>query len=153
MTLAPLLAASPLIQLHAYLGMAAVVVGVVQVAAPKGTVPHRAFGWTWIVLIAVMMILAIIDHANRTSYFWDLFDTGVCSGDATSPVRATSCASIHLISIYFILALPFGALAARRGEIALHRYSMLWLFWGIFMTGTMLTAVPHRIMHAVIFGS
>jgi uncharacterized membrane protein len=153
MTLAPLLAASPLIQVHAYLGMAAVVLGTIQVAAPKGTVPHRALGWTWIMLIAVMMILAIIDHGNRTSFFWDLFDPRVCSEDAASPVRATTCASIHLLSLYFILALPFGALAARRGAITLHRYSMLWLFLGILMIGTMLTAVPHRIMHAVVFGS
>jgi very-short-patch-repair endonuclease len=39
MTLAPLLAASSVIQLHAFAAMAAFALGIVQLSAPKGTVP------------------------------------------------------------------------------------------------------------------
>ena len=46
MTLAPLLAASPAIELHAFAAMAAFALGVVQLSAPKGTIPHRTIGWT-----------------------------------------------------------------------------------------------------------
>ena len=34
-----------------------------------------------------------------------------------------------------------------------HRNAMLWLFLGVLLVGTVLTFVPHRIMHDVVFGS
>ena len=52
-TLAPLLSASPAIKLHAFAAMAAFALGVVQLSAPKGTLPHRAIGWLWVVLMLV----------------------------------------------------------------------------------------------------
>src|SRR5262245_34380491 len=45
MSLAPLLQASGLIPLHAVAAIAALVLGVVQLVAPKGTLPHRTIGW------------------------------------------------------------------------------------------------------------
>ena len=44
MTLAPLLAAPAAIQIHAFAALAAFALGAVQLAAPKGTIPHRLFG-------------------------------------------------------------------------------------------------------------
>ncbi len=41
MSLAPLLDASPVIQIHAFAAFAAFGLGLVQFAAPKGTLPHR----------------------------------------------------------------------------------------------------------------
>jgi uncharacterized membrane protein len=46
-SLAPLLNAEPLIQIHAFAAMAAFGLGIVQFAAPKGTLPHRTIGWIW----------------------------------------------------------------------------------------------------------
>ena len=54
MTLAPLLSASPAIKLHAFAAMAAFALGVVQLSAPQGTLPHRAIGWLWVVLMLVI---------------------------------------------------------------------------------------------------
>lgn len=54
MSLAPLLTAAPAIPLHAFAAMAAFVLGLVQFAAPKGTLPHRTIGWIWVVLMAVV---------------------------------------------------------------------------------------------------
>jgi len=48
MSLAPLLQAGSVIQLHAFAAMSAFVLGVVQLVAPKGTIPHRALGWIWV---------------------------------------------------------------------------------------------------------
>src|SRR6266571_9391082 len=45
MSLAPLLDAAPAIPLHAFAAMTAFLLGVVQLAAPKGTLPHRTLGW------------------------------------------------------------------------------------------------------------
>jgi uncharacterized membrane protein len=44
MTLAPLLDAAPVIQVHAFAALGAFTLGVVQLAAPKGTIPHRLVG-------------------------------------------------------------------------------------------------------------
>lgn len=44
MSLTPLLDAAPAIPLHAFAAMAAFVLGTVQLAAPKGTLPHRSSG-------------------------------------------------------------------------------------------------------------
>ena len=51
MSLAPLLDAAPAIPLHAFAAMTAFVLGVVQLAAPKGTLPHRTLGWIWVSLM------------------------------------------------------------------------------------------------------
>ncbi len=45
MSLAPLLDAAPAIPVHAFAAMTAFLLGVVQLAAPKGTLPHRTLGW------------------------------------------------------------------------------------------------------------
>ena len=65
MTLAPLLQASPDIQIHAFVAMGAVVVGAVQLAAPKGTLPHRIVGSIWVLLMLVVSISAFFVHEIR----------------------------------------------------------------------------------------
>jgi uncharacterized membrane protein len=52
MTLSPLIEAAPVVQVHALAAMGAFALGVVQLAAPKGTLPHRTIGWIWVVLMA-----------------------------------------------------------------------------------------------------
>lgn len=150
MTLAPLLATTPLIQVHALLATGAIVLGAVQLAAPKGTIAHRTLGWTWIAMVAAMLIIAFLNHDIR---LWDALGPGVCSQNGVYGSHAANCASIHLISLYFLLALPFGALHAHWHDVKGHRNVMLWLFLGLLLVGTVLTAVPHRVMHEVVFGS
>jgi uncharacterized membrane protein len=150
MTLAPLLEAEPLIQIHSVIAIAAVAIGAVQLLAPKGTVPHRTLGWTWLALIAAMLITAAM---NSHVSLWDPFGPGVCCKDGACGRRSATCASVHMVSLYFLLALPFAALHARRADITRHRRAMLWLYLGVLLIGTAFTFLPHRIMHAVAFGS
>jgi uncharacterized membrane protein len=56
MSLAPLLNAAPAIPLHAFAAMTAFVLGVVQLAAPKGTLPHRTLGWIWVCLMLTVAV-------------------------------------------------------------------------------------------------
>ena len=65
MTLAPLLAASPVIQLHAFAAMAAFALGIVQLSASKGTLPHRTIGWVWVLLMLAISISAFWIHQIR----------------------------------------------------------------------------------------
>jgi uncharacterized membrane protein len=87
MSLAPLLDAAPAIPLHAFAAMAAFALGLVQFAAPKGTLPHRTIGWIWVLLIASVAI----------SSFW------------IQTIRLVGPFSpIHLLSIFTLIVLPIG---------------------------------------------
>jgi uncharacterized membrane protein len=129
MSLAPLLDAAPAIPLHAFAAMAAFALGVVQLAAPKGTLPHRTVGW-----VRVAPAVAI-------SSFWihELKLLGPWS-------------PIHLLSIFTLVVLPLAVWRARHHDVAGHRRIMIFTFIGALMVAGLFTFVPGRIMHAVVFG-
>src|SRR3989442_3715041 len=62
MTLAPLLDAPPPIALHAMAAMAAFALGIVQFAAPKGTIPHRTIGWIFVGLMLAVGLSSLPVH-------------------------------------------------------------------------------------------
>jgi uncharacterized membrane protein len=130
MSLAPLLDAMPPIPLHAFAAMAAFVLGVVQLAAPKGTLPHRTLGWIWVALMAVVAASSFWIHQIRLLGPW-------------SP--------IHLLSIFTLLMLPLGVWRAHRHDVSAHRRTMISLFAGALVIAGLFTLVPGRIIHAVLF--
>jgi uncharacterized membrane protein len=132
MTLAPLLQASPAIQIHAFSAMSAFALGAAQLAAPKGTLPHRALGWIWVTLMLVVCISSLFIHELRMWGEW-------------SP--------IHLLTIFTLIMLPLAVLAAHRHEVARHRGRMIGLFVGALLVAGLFAFWPGRIMHAVAFGS
>ena len=66
MSLEPLLAASLLIQIHAFAALAAFALGIFQLMAPKGTVRHRTTGWIWAGLMATIVVTSFGIHDLRT---------------------------------------------------------------------------------------
>ena len=70
MSLAPLLDAAPAIPLHAFAAIAALALGIVQFAAPKGTLPHRTLGWIWVILMAVVALSSFWIHQIRLFGPW-----------------------------------------------------------------------------------
>ena len=134
MSLAPLLDAAPQIPLHAFAAMAAFVLGLVQFAAPKGTLPHRTIGWIWVALMALMALVA-------GSSFW------------IHQIRLLGPWSpIHLLSIFTLVMLPLGVWMAHRHRVADHRRIMILMFSGALVIAGLFTLLPGRIMHAVVFG-
>ena len=131
MSLAPLLDAAPAIPVHAFAAMAAFALGVVQFAAPKGTLPHRTVGWIWVVLMAVVAASSFWIHEIRLLGPW-------------SP--------IHLLSIFTLIMLPIAVWRARRHRVADHRRIMTITFVGALVIAGLFTLLPGRIMHAVVFG-
>jgi uncharacterized membrane protein len=131
MSLAPLLDAAPAIPLHAIAAMTALALGIVQLAAPKGTLPHRTIGWIWVALMAVVSASSFWIHQLRLWGPW-------------SP--------IHLISIFTLVTLPLAVWAAHRHAVERHRRAMTGLFFGALVIAGLFTLVPGRIMHAVVFG-
>jgi uncharacterized membrane protein len=131
MSLAPLLDAAPQIPLHAFAAMAAFVLGLIQFAAPKGTLPHRTIGWIWVVLMAAVAVSSFWIHQIRLL-------------GPFSP--------IHLLSIFTLAMLPFGVWFAHRHRVADHRRVMVLMFTGALVIAGLFTLLPGRIMHTVVFG-
>ncbi|SFH76118.1 DUF2306 domain-containing protein [Bradyrhizobium sp. cf659] len=132
MSLTPLLEAAPAIPLHAFAAMAALVLGIVQFAAPKGTLPHRTIGWIWVVLMAVV----------AASSFW------------IHQIRLVGPFSpIHFLSIFTLVVLPLAVWRAHTHRVADHRRMMIFIFAGALVVAGLFTLMPGRIMHHVIFGA
>jgi uncharacterized membrane protein len=70
---------------HAFAAMAAFALGAVQLAAPKGTLPHRTVGWLWVALMATVATTSFWIHDLRVWGQW-------------SP--------IHLLSMFTLIMLP-----------------------------------------------
>jgi uncharacterized membrane protein len=131
MSLVPLLDAAPAISLHAFAAMSAFVLGLVQFAAPKGTLPHRTLGWVWVLLMLAVAISSFWVHQIRLVGPW-------------SP--------IHLLSIFVLVMLPLAVWRAHRRQVVEHRRTMIAIFSGALVVAGLFTLLPGRIMHAVVFG-
>ena len=131
MTLAPLLSASLAIQFHAFAAMTAFGLGAVQLAAPKGTLPHRTIGWIWVALMLVVSVSAFFIHQIRLWGPW-------------SP--------IHLLAIFTLIVLPIAVWRAHNHAVRMHRNAMVTLFIGALVIAGAFTFLPGRIMHAVALG-
>ena len=130
MTLAPLFDAPLVIQIHALAAITAFDIGLVQLTAPKGTIPHCLIGWSWVMLMLTVAVSSLFIHKIRLWGPW-------------SP--------IHLLSILVWVTLPLSVLHARLHDIAQHRTAMLMLFTGALVIAGGFTFLPGRIMHAVVF--
>jgi uncharacterized membrane protein len=131
MSLAPLLQASPAIQIHAAAAAAAFVLGLAQFALPKGTTRHRIAGWTWVTLMLIVSVTAFFIHEIRMWGPW-------------SP--------IHLLAIFTLVTLPLAVMHARAHRVANHKRAMTSIFLGALVIAGLFTFLPGRIMHAVVFG-
>jgi uncharacterized membrane protein len=131
-SLAPLLNAEPAIQVHAFTALAAFALGVVQLSAPKGTLPHRTVGTVWVALMVVVAVSSFFIHELHVWGNW-------------SP--------IHLLSIFTLAMLPLAVLHARRHRVDRHRNAMTAIFVGALVIAGLFTLAPGRIMHAVVFGN
>jgi uncharacterized membrane protein len=131
MSLATLLAAPPLVQAHVATALVALLLGIAQLAAPKGTPRHRLLGWSWAGLMALVALTSfgITGQAGQGQLSW-----------------------IHLISAATLILLVLAVRAARRGEAARHQNMMFGLFFGALIITGAFTLLPGRIMGAVVFG-
>jgi uncharacterized membrane protein len=111
--------------------MGAFVLGIIQLTAPKGTLPHRVLGWVWVVLMLVVALSSFWIHEIRLVGPW-------------SP--------IHLLSIFALVMLVSGVTAARVHNVRRHKITMTSIFFGALVIAGLFTFMPGRIMHAVVFG-
>ena len=117
--------------LHAFAAIAAFGLGAVQLAAPKGTLPHRTIGWFWVALMVTVAATSFFIHDLRIWERW-------------SP--------IHLLSMFTLATLPLAVVHARRHRVERHCNAMISIFMGALVVAGLFTLLPGRIMHAVVFG-
>lgn len=130
MSLEPLLTSSLMIQIHTFAALTAVPLAALQFAAPKGTPSHRAIGWGWVVLMAIVAITGF--------FIWEIRMIGPFS-------------PIHLLSIGVLAGLASGVWLIRRGFRLGHWLVMAGVTSGLLIAGAF-TFLPGRIMHAVVTG-
>jgi uncharacterized membrane protein len=131
MALDQLLAAPALVRLHAAAALLAIPLGALQFLLPKGDPRHRALGWAWVALmgLAAASALGITGLAGPGTWSW-----------------------VHLLVPMVAVLLPLAVLAARRGNIQRHRYTMLGLYLGALLITGAFTLMPGRLLHRVVFG-
>ena len=131
MSLAPLLAAPAVVQMHAFAALAALGLGLVQLSGVKGGTAHRWLGWAWVVLMAVVAL---------------------SSAGITVRNGPGNYSFIHGISAVVMLLLPLAIWRIRRGSRRGHARIMLGVFFGGLIIAGGFTLMPGRLMHDVVFG-
>jgi len=130
MNLGLLLEQSPVIQIHVYAAVAALILGAWLLWGRKGVAAHRIGGWVWVSLMAITAGVS-------------LFITGL-NGDHWS--------AIHALSGFTLITLPLGVFFARRHKVKQHRRTMMGIFFGGSVIAGAFTLVPGRLMWQVFFG-
>ena len=137
MSLEPLLSAPWVIQVHAFGAMTAFVLGLIQFAAPKGTLPHKTIGALWIILLSAIAVSSIF---IRPSVYPGLPFLKWFSW-------------IHIFTLLTFYGIAQGVFLLLRGGPALKFHSRP--FTGVFIGGLFIAGVlaflPGRIMHQVVF--
>jgi uncharacterized membrane protein len=132
LSLDPLLSEGFIIASHALAALAALILGAIQLAAPKGTLSHRTLGYVW---AALMLFIAIGGFWITELRLWGRW----------SP--------IHLLSVLVIVTVPLAVWRAHRHEVTAHKRGMISLYVLALVVTGLFTLWPGRIMHEVVFGS
>ena len=129
MSLAPLLAAPAIVQIHTAAAFLALAFALPQLARRKAGGAHRLLGWGFVLAMA----------ATAVSSIWI---TGLRHGQFSL---------IHVLSVVTLLTLPLAVLARRQSDLRRHKRAMLGLVGGLVGAG-LFTLLPGRILHHALFG-
>ncbi|WP_372993250.1 DUF2306 domain-containing protein [Sulfitobacter sp.] len=131
MSLSPLFDASPAIQIHTFLAIAAAILTLAIFSLKRGTSAHRWMGWCWVILMGVVAL----------------------SSFAISEIKMLGPFSpIHLLSVFVLVQLVVNVRAARSEQFRRHARGMKGLTFGALLIAGGFTLLPGRIMYQVIAG-
>jgi len=115
--------------IHLAAVLPAVVIGVVQLAAKKGTRPHKQLGWIWVLSMAVAAV----------SSFW-------ISGINNSGKFSV----IHALSVFVLFNLVCAIWFIRRGNVRAHKKFMVGTLIGLAGAGIG-ALMPGRFLAQLLF--
>ncbi|MGI9576513.1 DUF2306 domain-containing protein [Alloalcanivorax xenomutans] len=119
-----------MITLHWLSALVALLLGAVQLAAPKGGGSHRGLGWAWILAMT----------ATALSSFWI---------HSFLPLVG-SFGPIHLLSVWVLFCLVMAVVAARHRRIRSHRRFTVGAYLGLVGAGLGALA-PGRLISGWLF--
>lgn len=124
-------ASAPLIiQIHVGSATAALGLGLVQLLAPKGTIPHRTLGYVWVGLMLTAAVTAIfIREINQGNFSF-----------------------IHIFVPLTLVGIVGIIMNARKRRTARHRNDALGLFFGALIVPGLFAFMPGRLMWQLFFG-
>lgn len=131
MSLSPLFAAPFPVQIHVWASLAALALGLWQLAAAKGDFRHRRVGLTWVGLMAATAASSfLINDARQFGPF----------------------SVIHILSAMTLIGLPLAVRCARRGWVRTHAALMLTGYFGGLVFAGGLALAPGRLVYEMLWG-
>lgn len=121
---------SPVVKVHLYTALAALVLGAVLMTARKGRTFHRAAGWMWVALVMTTAVSTVFITSLNPGR-WSL---------------------IHLFTGWTLIILPLAVIWAKRRDVARHRRAMMGLFYGAFAVNLIIAFIPGRTLWTLFFG-
>jgi len=123
---------APFVFVHMVAALAALLLGGFLLTRRKGDAGHRTLGWTWVVLMATVVVSSAFIRDYRMP-------------------NVAGITPIHFFTLLTAISLPSAVLAARRGDIALHRKSMRALYMGACVVAGVFTLVPGRYLGTLVW--
>ncbi len=115
---------------HMFVALAAFAVGLFQLVAPKGTIPHRIIGWSWIIFMTVIAVTSLFIRNVNHGHF----------------------SFIHILTAITLIQIPLIVYFARTHQIQKHGAAAYGLFMGALLIAGLLTFIPGRLMWQLFFG-
>ncbi len=119
---------SPVILFHLAVAVSALILGIVQLVAPKGTLPHRILGRIW---LAIMASIAISGFFIQSAGHFSL---------------------IHIFSVVTLILIPVIVWRARKGDVYAHANWAMGMFISALLVSGILAFMPGRLLWNVFFG-
>jgi len=120
---------TPIILLHTFAALAALVLGIAMFLARKGTFLHRIAGRTW---VALMLAVSI-------SSFW---------------IKSSGSFSwIHGLSVSVIFLLGLAVYFAISHRVSAHRRMAIGIYAGALVVTGLFTLLPYRLLGRLVWGS
>jgi len=133
MTLAPILEAPFIIQLHILAALPALIVGPFSIWGRTSRKLHKRLGYTWVSALAVLAISGLFIPSNGLAVIGHF-------------------GPIHLFSVFALWGITRGVWLARAGQIKQHQASMRSTWFGSMGIAGLLNFIPGRRMNEVVFG-
>lgn len=130
MAIQPHLAAGPIIQMHVFAAVLAIVLGPIALARRSRDRWHRRAGYAWVLSMAALAASGLFIHSIR---------------------MVGPFSPIHLLSFLTLWQLWLGVREARAGRIAAHRTRMQAIYLLALMLTGAFTLFPGRLMSRILF--
>lgn len=120
--------------LHLATVLPAFVIGALQFFKRKGTPSHRLLGRIYMLLMLATAVITLTMPAE------------------VGPRLLEHFGFIHAFSFLALVNVPIAYVAARRGNLRVHRAAMLGLYFGGILIAGAFAFSPGRMLHAWLFG-